>query len=143
MRDAKHKHYLLGLLSVILLFNYVDRQALGIVLQDIKLELDLTDTQLGFLSGIAFALFYSVMGIPIARWADRGNRVTIISLTTAVWSVAVALCGAAGSFVQLLLVRIAVAVGEAGGFVPGTSLLSDYFDRAERPRALAIYALGG
>jgi MFS transporter, Spinster family, sphingosine-1-phosphate transporter len=143
MEPNTYKRYLLALLLVLLAFNFMDRVALGLVLQDIKADLHLTDTQLGVLSGIAFALFYSVMGIPIARWADRGNRVTIISLTAASWSVAVAFCGMAGSFVQLLLARVGVAVGEAGGYVPAYSLLADYFDRAERPRALAIYGLGG
>lgn len=78
-----YKKYLLSLLLIVLAFNYVDRLALGLVLQNIKNDLHTTDTQLGLLSGIAFALFYSLMGIPIARWADRGNRITIISLTTA------------------------------------------------------------
>jgi predicted MFS family arabinose efflux permease len=116
MIDAtrKYKSYLLAVLLVILTFNYVDRLALGIVLQGIKNDLHLTDTQLGLLGGISFALFYAVMGIPIARWADRGNRVTIISLTAVLWSAAVALCGTATSFLQLLLIRIGVAVGEAG-----------------------------
>src|ERR1700741_1141824 len=103
---------------VILAFNFVDRLALGILLQDIKIDLHLTDTQLGFLTGIAFAAFYAVMGIPIARWADRGNRVTIISLTAALWSVAVAACGMARSFVQLMLLRIAAGVGESGCMPP-------------------------
>ena len=143
MQPALYKRYALGVLTVIFLFNCVDRVALGIVLEDIKIDLDLTDTQLGLLSGISFALFYSVMGIPIARWADRGNRVTIISVTTFLWSVAVALCGLAGSFVQLLLIRIGVAVGEAGCNPPAFSLMADYFTRAERPRAAAIYAMGG
>lgn len=143
MRASAYKHYLLGLLLVILVFNYLDRMALGIVLQDIKVDLGLTDTQLGLLSGIAFALFYSVMGVPIARWADRGNRVTIITLTTALWSVAVALCGLAGNFAQLLMIRVGVAVGEAGCIPPAFSLMADYFNRAERPRASAIYGLGG
>src|SRR5687768_16030547 len=107
-QSSYYKNYLLILLMVILTFNYVDRWVLGVVLQDIKIDLDLTDTQLGFLTGIAFALFYSVMGIPIARWADRGNRVTIITVTAALWSGAVALCGAATSFVQLMLIRIGV-----------------------------------
>src|SRR5688572_9212485 len=98
MFGQKYRRHLLILLTIILAFNYVDRLALGIVLQDIKVDLDLTDTQLGFVTGIAFALFYAVMGIPIARWADRGNRVTIISLTVALWSAAVALCGVAMSF---------------------------------------------
>src|ERR1044071_4583713 len=80
-RSVAYKRYLLTLLMVILAFNNVDGLALGLVLQNIKVDLALSDTQLGFLSGIAFALFYSVMGIPLARWADRGNRVTIISVT--------------------------------------------------------------
>lgn len=137
-----YKKYLLTLLMAILAFNYVDRLVLGVVLQDIKVDLNLTDTQLGLLSGIAFALFYSVMGIPIARWADRGNRVTIIALTTGLWSLAVALCGAAASFTQLLLVRIGIAVGEAGCIPPAHSLIADHFDRGERPRAVAHYMLG-
>lgn len=142
MRRLDYKHYLLGVLLVILAFNYVDRLALGLVLQDIKRDLHLTDTELGFLTGIAFALFYSLMGLPIARWADRGNRVTIIGLTTILWSAAVALCGLIASFTQLLLVRIGVAVGEAGCIPPAHSLIADYFTRAERPRAVSIYLLG-
>jgi MFS family permease len=140
--NQTYRRYLLGVLLTVLAFNYVDRLALGLLLQDIKIDLQLSDTQLGLLSGIAFAAFYSVMGIPIARWADRGNRVTIISLTAALWSVAVALCGLAANFTQLLLVRIGVAVGEAGCVPPAHSLIGDYFTRAERPRALAIYMLG-
>src|SRR4051794_30551322 len=101
----QYKRYLLAVLMAILAFNYVDRLAFGIVLQNVKSDLHLTDTELGFLGGIAFALFYAVMGIPIARWADRGNRITIISLTVFLWSGAVALCGAATSFLQLMLIR--------------------------------------
>jgi MFS family permease len=140
--SSAYKNYLLGLLLVILAFNYVDRMALGLLMQDIKLDLDLTDTQLGVLTGIAFALFYSLMGIPMARWADRGNRVTVITVTTALWSAAVALCGVAGNFAQLLLIRIGVAVGEAGCVPPAHSLIADTFTRAERPRAVARYMLG-
>src|SRR5688572_15005553 len=143
MQPATYKNYLLTVLTIILTFNYLDRVALGLVFQDIKVDLQLSDTQLGFLSGIAFALFYSIMGVPIARWADRGNRVLIISLTTAIWSVPVALCGLAGSFLQLLVLRIGVAVGEAGCVPPAHSLIADYFTRSERPRAVAIYMLGG
>lgn len=136
------KRYLLTLLTGILAFNHLDRLALGVTLQNIKLDLALTDTQLGFLTGVAFAVFYAAMGIPIARWADRGNRVTIITVTTGLWSVAVALCAAAGSFMQLLLIRIGVAIGEAGCLPSALSLISDYFPRAERPRAVARYMLG-
>jgi MFS family permease len=138
-----HRGYLLAVLLIILAFNNVDGLALGLVLQDIKVDLRLSDSQLGFLSGIAFALFYSVMGIPIARWADRGNRVTIISLCVAAWSVMVAMSGLATSFAQLLFIRMGVGVGESG-CVPAThSLIADHFNRAERPRAAAIYLLGG
>ena len=142
MKSSTYRYYLLGVLLLILAFNYVDRLALGLLLQDIKKELSLSDTQLGLLTGIAFAAFYSIMGIPIARWADRGNRVTIIAFTSALWSVAVAACGMAGSFLQLLLIRVGVGVGEAGCVPPANSLIADYFSRAERPRAVAIYMLG-
>jgi predicted MFS family arabinose efflux permease len=141
--SPRYKTYLLLLLALILAFNYVDRLALGIVLENIKADLELTDTQLGFLSGIAFALFYSVMGIPIARWADRGDRVLIISSTAALWSVAVAACASAMNFTHLLLIRVAVAIGEAGCTPPALSLIADHFARKERARATAIYGLGG
>jgi MFS family permease len=137
------QRYLLGVLLLILAFNYVDRLALGLLLEDIKKDLALSDTQLGLLSGIAFALFYSSMGIPLARWADRANRMTIISVTTALWSAAVALCASAGSFIQLLSIRVGVAVGEAGCVPPAHALIGDVFSREERPRAMAVYMLGG
>jgi MFS family permease len=135
------KNYLLALLSAVMVFNYVDRIALATMLQNIKVDLKLTDTDIGLLTGIAFAAFYSLMGIPIARWADRGDRVGIISITVALWSIAVGLCGRAASFLQLLMIRIGVAVGEAGCHPPAFSLISDYFNRAERPRAVARYML--
>src|SRR5581483_4854027 len=143
MFERSYKNYVLAFLTAILLFNYVDRIALGVTLQDIKAELHLSDTELGFLTGLAFAMFYAVMGVPLARWADRGNRVSIITITVAIWSVAVALCGAVRAFTQLVAIRIAVAVGEAGCIPPAFSLIADYFKRAERPRALAIYGMGG
>lgn len=144
MRSVAYKHYVLGVLALVLVFNGVDRVALGILLQAIKVDFDLSDAQLGFLGGIGFALFFSIMGLPIARWADRGNRVAIIASTCALWSVAVALCGLVSSFWQLVLIRVGVAVGEAGCLPPAFSLIADYFDRGERPRAVAIYGgLGG
>lgn len=142
MNKLTYKHYLLGVLLVVLASNTVERYALALVLQDIKADLALSDTQLGLLTGIAFAFFYATMGVPIARWADRGNRVTIIAITTALWSAALALCSLVGSFFQLLLIRIGVAVGEAGCTPPAHSLIADNFTRAERPRAVAIYMLG-
>ena len=142
MRQKSYKTYLLVVLMTVLTSNFLDRIALGVVLQDIKVELHLSDTQLGFLSGIAFAAFYAVMGIPIARWADRGNRVSIITLTTALWSAAVALCGTASNFIQLMVIRVGVAVGEAGCIPTAHSLIADHFSRAERPRAMGIYTMG-
>ncbi len=142
MKEAMRKNYLLTILMVVLTFNSVDRSFLGLVLQNIKADLSLSDTQLGFLSGIAFALIYAIMNIPVARWADRGNRVTIITLMTVLSSAAVALCGATSTFLQLLVVRIGVAVGEGGSVPPAHSLIADYFTRTERPRAVTRYMLG-
>src|SRR4030095_7814118 len=127
MGPSCYRRYLLVVLLLILALNSMDRVVLGLLLQEIKVDLQLTDTQLGLLSGIAFALFYAVMGIPIARWADRGTRVAIISITTALWSAAMALCGLAGSFLQLLAIRVAVAVGEGGSIPPAHSLLPGSF----------------
>jgi MFS family permease len=141
-QGESYKAYLLTLLMVILTFNQIDGTALGILLQDIKTDLDLSDTQLGVLSGIAFAAFYSTMGVPIARWADRGNRSTVIAVTTAVWSVAVSLCGAAQSFLQLVAARMVVATGESGCIPSAHTLIADYFTRGERPRAVSRYMLG-
>lgn len=138
----RSKKGLLGLLLLVYASNAVDRFAFGLVLQDIKTDLDLSDTQLGVLTGIAFALFYAVMAVPIARWADRGNRVKIVACATALWSAMVALCGLAGSFLQLLLIRVGVAVGEAGLIPPANALIADQFTRAERPRAVATFMLG-
>lgn len=143
MRERRYRWYLIGILAVILALTQTDGVVLGLVLQQVKVDLGLSDTALGLLSGIAFALFYAVMGIPIARWADRGNRARIIAITTALWSVMIALCGAAQSFAQLLLIRVGVAVGESGCVPASLSLISDYFSRAERPRAVARFYLGG
>lgn len=139
-----YKAYALALITAVFTVNILDRQMMGILLQPIKEDLNLSDTQLGFVTGIAFGLFYAVLGIPIARWADRGNRVTITSLTMAVWGLAVMLCLNVASFTHLALARIAAAVGEAGCRPPTYSLLGDYFPgAAERTRAMAIYWLAG
>lgn len=140
--ERRYRRLLLTLLAVIFAFSIADRAAFGLVLQDIKQAFQLSDTALGLLSGIAFALFYSTLGIPIARWADRGNRITIIGLTTCLWSLMVTLLGTARSFAELIIARIGVAVGEAGCVPPAFSLISDYFPRDERPRAISIYLLG-
>lgn len=135
-------NYALGLLVIINTFNYLDRQILSILLEPIKRDLQLSDTALGFLTGIAFALFYTFAGIPIARWADRGMRRTIISLGLAVWSGMTAVTGLAQSFTQLALARIGVGLGEAACTPPTHSLLSDYFPPERRGTALSVFALG-
>ncbi|GFE79665.1 MFS transporter [Steroidobacter agaridevorans] len=142
MQQAAYKRYLLFVLMAIMASHYLDRVVLGVVMQDVQSSLDLNDTQVGLLSGLGFALFYSIMGIPVARWADRGNRVLIISVTAAIWSAAVALSGMARNYTELLLIRIAVAAAEGGCMPPAYSLLGDTFSRVERPRASAIYMLG-
>src|SRR4030088_910660 len=125
MKAKTYKFYMLVVLLVITAHNFVDRTTLGLVLQDIKTDLHLSDTQLGVLTGIAFALFYALMGIPIARWADRGNRVAIIAMATALWSAAVALSAIAATLLQLVLIRVVVAVGEAGCVPTAHSLVAD------------------
>jgi MFS family permease len=142
VKNLVYRKYLLAILLLLMVFNYLERYALGLLMQDIKSDLALSDMQLGMLTGIAFAAFYSILGIPIARWADRGDRITIVSLAAALSGAAVALCGLARSFAQLLLIRIGVAAGEAGCLPPALSLIADHFDRSERPRAVAIYKLG-
>lgn len=139
---TRYPRYALFLLVVVYIVNFIDRSILAILLEDIKLEFDLSDTQLGFLSGIAFALFYAVMGIPIARWADRGSRKTIISIAVFVWSLMTAFTGFAQNFAMLLAARIGVGVGEAGCTPPAHSLISDYFPLERRATMLSIYSLG-
>lgn len=138
----RHSRYMLILLTVILALNFTDRIVLSLVLESIKHDLGLSDTQLGLLSGLAFALFYSVMAVPIARWSDRGNRVSIISGVTVVWGIMMAATSFAASFAQLLLLRVAVAVGEAGCLPPAQSLIAEKFERRERARAVAFYMAG-
>jgi MFS family permease len=139
---TRYPRYALALLVVVYIFNFVDRSILAILLEDIKLEFSLSDTQLGFLSGIAFALFYTIMGIPIARWADRGSRKTIISIAVFTWSLMTALTGFAQNFGMLLAARIGVGVGEAGCTPPAHSMISDYFPLSRRATMLSVYSLG-
>jgi MFS family permease len=143
MKPMVYRRYLLAVLSLVLAFTYVDRLALGLVLQNVKLALHLSDTELGLLTGIAFAFFYSIMGIPIARWIDRGNRITVLWLAAAVWGLMVALSGRATNFLELMLARSGVAAGEAACAPAANSLIPDYFSRAERARAGGIYLMGG
>lgn len=137
-----YRNYVLLLLMVVYIFNFIDRQILVILQESIKVELDLSDKQLGLLSGFTFAVFYVVCGIPIARWADRYNRVNIVSVSLVVWSGMTALSGMTTSFLQLLAARIGVGVGEAGASPPSHSIISDYFPHEERGRALSVYSIG-
>ena len=134
--------YVIGILTMVYAVNLIDRQILSILMQPIKMEMQLSDTALGFLSGIAFALFYAVLGIPIARLADKTSRVNIISISVALWSFMTALCGLAQNFWQLLASRILVGVGEAGSGPSSHSLIADYVPLETRSSALAIYSLG-
>ncbi len=137
-----YRGYVLGLLTLLYVFNLVDRSILAILQEPIKDELDLSDAQLGMLTGLAFALFYATLAIPIARIADRGYRKIVITVSIGLWSLMTALCGAAQNFASLLVFRIGVAVGEAGGVPPAVSLISDYFPPAKRATAMAIYGFG-
>jgi MFS family permease len=137
-----YRYYVLGVLTLVYAFNFIDRQLLVILQEPIKAELALSDTQLGLLTGFAFALFYVVCGIPIARWADKGVRRSIIALALTVWSAMTAISGLTQNYLQLLLARMGVGVGEAGGSPPAHSMISDIFDRKHRATALAIYSVG-
>ncbi|MEZ5947575.1 MAG: MFS transporter [Hyphomonas sp.] len=139
---AAGRAYVLALLTLVYTFNHIDRQILVILLEPIKADLKLSDTQLGMLTGLAFAAFYATLGIPIAMWADRGDRRTIISLALAVWSGMTALSGLAQNYWHLLLARMGVGVGEAGGTPPATSIISDLYPPHERATALGIYTTG-
>lgn len=132
----------LFLLTATYFFSYMDRQILAILLEDIKADLLLTDTQLGLLSGFAFAIFYATLGIPVAALADRMNRVNIISIALALWSGMTAACGLAQNFVHLLLARIGVGIGEAGSSPPSHSIIADMYPAEKRALALSIYSLG-
>ena len=140
--DPRYARYVLGILFLVYVVNFIDRQILSILLDPIKEDLGASDTQMGFLTGFAFAIFYTGFGIPIARWADRGSRRSIIALGLTVWSLMTAACGLAQSFVQLAIARIGVGVGEAAGTPPAHSLISDYFPPERRATAFSIYNFG-
>jgi predicted MFS family arabinose efflux permease len=132
----------LAMLVLVYTFNFIDRQIVGILAVPIKADLGLTDTQLGLMGGLAFALFYTLLGIPIAMLADRSNRTTIMTVALVVWSAMTAVCGFAQNFWQLFLARLGVGVGEAGGVAPAYSLVADYFPPHQRARALGVYSFG-
>jgi predicted MFS family arabinose efflux permease len=137
-----YRNYILIMLTLVYVFNFIDRQLLVILQESIKKELQLSDTQLGLLSGFTFALFYVTMGIPIARFADKGNRKNIVATSLGLWSLMTAFSGLSRNYVQLLLARVGVGVGEAGGSPPAHSMISDYFPPEKRATALSVYSSG-
>jgi len=137
-----YRAYVLGALLVVYIFNFIDRTIVNILTEPIKLSFGLEDWQMGLLGGPAFAVLYTFLGIPIARLAERYNRVLIIAAAVAVWSLFTALCGFAASFLALFLFRVGVSIGEAGCTPPAQSLIADYFVPARRATAVSVYALG-
>ncbi len=129
----------LAILFLVSTSNYVDRNVISVLLEPIKAEFKVSDTMLGLLSGLAFAALYATLGLPVARWADRGNRRTIITASLVVWSGMTALCGVAQNFWQLAFARFGVGAGEAGAIPPAQSLIADYFPPDQRSRALSIF----
>jgi MFS family permease len=140
--EPNYRGFVLILLTLVYTLNFIDRNLLSVIAQPVINAFNLSDTEYGFLNGPPFAIFYALMGIPIAMAADRYNRVVIIALCIAIWSVMAALCGLATSFVFLLAARIGVAIGEAGCTPPANSLIGDYFKPSSRANALGIYAMG-
>ncbi|WP_244649935.1 spinster family MFS transporter [Sphingomonas sp. CFBP 13706] len=138
----KRRGLTLTLLTLTYFFSYMDRQILAILLERIKADLVLTDTQLGLLSGLVFAIFYATLGIPVARLADRTSRRNIIAVSLTIWSAMTAMCGLAQNFTQLMLFRIGVGIGEAGSSPPSHSIIADLYPPEKRAGAMAVYSLG-
>jgi predicted MFS family arabinose efflux permease len=142
MDSPRYRMVVLAMLVLVYTFNFIDRQIVGILAVPIKADLGLTDTQLGLMGGLAFALFYTLLGIPIAMLADRSNRTAIMTVALVFWSAMTAVCGLAQNFWQLFLARLGVGVGEAGGVAPAYSIVADYFPPHQRARALGVYSFG-
>ncbi len=140
--DTQSRAWVLFILVVVYTFNFIDRQITGILAVPIKEDLGLSDTQLGLMGGLAFALFYTGLGIPVAMLADRVSRTWIMTVALTIWSGMTALCGLANNFWQLFMARLGVGVGEAGGVAPAYSLITDFFPPHQRARALSIYSFG-
>src|ERR1700722_6165568 len=139
---SKRRYYVLALLTIIYALNFLDRTIFNVLIEPIKKEFSLSDTTMGLLAGFGFVLFYSLLGIPIARVADRLNRRNIVALAFAPWSATTAVCGMASSVASLALARIGVGIGESAGTPASQSIVADLFNKNERPRALAVYAIG-
>jgi len=140
--NPKYKWFVLFMLTAVYMFNFVDRQVMIILQEDIKNDLLLSDTQLGLLTGLAFAVLYTTLGIPIAKYADTRNRKNILAFSLVFWSGMTVLSGRAQNFFQMMLTRIGVSAGEAGGMPPSHSIISDYFPPKQRATAFSIYTMG-
>lgn len=140
--STARRNYVLVVLTLVYTFNFIDRQLLSILQEAIKVDLSLSDAQLGLLTGFAFAMFYVTAGIPIARLADRSNRRNIVAVSVGLWSFMTAISGFVQNYLQLLLARVGVGVGEAGGSPPSHSIVSDIFPKKQRASALAFYSTG-
>lgn len=140
--DDRRRWYTLALLTLVYTLNIADRFVMSVLIEPIKADLGLSDASVGFLTGVALAIFYVLAGLPIATLADRVNRRNVVALALTAWSLMTALCGITRTYWELLLARIGVGVGEAGGTAPSHSLISDVFPWRQRPLALAIYGLG-
>ncbi len=138
----RYMNYVLVMLTLVYAFNFVDRQLLVILQESIKKEFQLSDTELGLISGFIFAIFYIALGMPIARYADKGNRRNIVAGSLGLWSIMTAISGYAGNFIQLLLARMGVGVGQAGESPSSHAMISDYFPLEKRSTALSIYSTG-
>ena len=133
----------LVLLTAVGTMNFVDRQILSVLAEPIRQELGLSDTQLGLLTGLSFALFYAIMGVPAAMLADRYNRVRLVGAACLMWSFFTGACGSAQSFVQLALARFGVGVGESGGTAPSLAILADYYPPRHRPLVIGLFTSNG
>lgn len=141
-RVTWRSHYALAVLTAIYVFNYIDRHLMAILIEPVKAEFAISDTQIGLLSGLTFALFFTLFGFPLGRLSDRIGRKPVIALSCIAWSVMTMLCGLAGSFLFILLARIGVAIGEAGGTAPSMAMVSDLYPPQRRSSALSVLMLG-
>ena len=140
--DNLYRKFVLVMLTLVYVFNFIDRQLIVILQESIKKDLLLSDTQLGLMSGFTFAIFYVTLGIPLARLADKGNRKNIVAISLGLWSIMTAISGFSRNYTQLLLARIGVGIGEAGGSPPAHAMISDYFPTEKRSTALSVYSTG-
>ena len=141
-KNPHYRYLVLGILTIVYVSNFVDRQVINVLASYIIEDLAISDGQFGMLSGLAFACIYTTLGIPIARWADISNRRNVIAISVTIWSIMTAACGAAQNFSQLFLARFGVGIGEAGGSPPAHSIVSDIFPAHQRATALSVYSLG-